>query len=103
MKPFKSISKSAPAIAPPVPRRKSKADEIKQQAILVTQPNQSISFWAEPESPRPNPLKMAIKIAAGVKPNNKATSGEPFGFCGSFELVSMILFSHFALQSTKPE
>ena len=90
MKQFKSTSKNTPAaITTPVPRRKSMAEEIKQHRMLTTQANQSISFWAEPDSPRPNPLKTEIKIAAGAKPSNKAMSGEPFGFCGSFEFVSI--------------
>jgi hypothetical protein len=103
MKAFKNISSNAPAIAPPVPRRKSSADETKQQTTLTAQADHKKIFCSALESLRPTPLNAAIKMAAGVKPSNKAMSGEPFGFCGSFELVSMNLFCHFVLQSAKPE
>jgi hypothetical protein len=89
MKPFRNISNTAPPMAAPVPRRKSNVDEMKQQAMLAAQANHSSWFCVKPEMLRSNPLKNPIKMAAGAKASNNAVSGEPFGFCGSFELVSI--------------
>lgn len=92
IKTFKSISNTAPAIAPPVPRRNSMTDEIKQHATLARQASHKSTFCSEPETLRPMPPTSAIKMTAGVNPRNKAIAGVPLGFGGSFKLFSIELF-----------
>jgi hypothetical protein len=102
IKQFKNISNTAPAIAPPVPRRNSMADEIKQHVRLAIQASHKSSICSLPETLWPTPPTSAIKMTAGVNPRNKAMAGVPLGFCGSFELFSMELFWFpFAIRKTR--
>ena len=79
------------------------ADETKQHTMLTAQPShRNVCCW-EPEVLPPGLVTSAIRNSCRGEAKEQSNGRIALGFCGSFELVSIELFSHFILQSAKPE